>query len=51
MKKISLLGCGRLGFPLAMQLLKQGYLINGSTRTISKMSTLKNAGINPYLTC
>ena len=49
MKKISLLGCGRLGFPLAMQLLKQGYLINGSTRTISKMSTLKNAGITPYL--
>ena len=49
MKKISLLGCGRLGFPLAIQLLKQGYLINGSTRTTSKMSTLKNAGIIPYL--
>lgn len=49
MKKISLLGCGKLGFPLAMKLLKQGYLINGSTKTISKMSTLKNVGITPYL--
>ena len=27
MKKISLLGCGKLGYPLAIKLLNQGYTV------------------------
>ena len=49
MKHISLLGCGKLGYPLAIELLKQGHVIKGSTTTITKMSKLKNIGIIPYL--
>ena len=49
MKQISLLGCGKLGYPLAIELLKQGHMIKGSTTTMEKMSKLKNAGITPYL--
>ena len=49
MKQISLLGCGKLGYPLAIKLLKQGYVIKGSTTTPEKMSKLKNSGIIPYL--
>lgn len=49
MKQISILGCGWLGYPLAKNLIKNGYLINGSTTSESKISILENAGINPFL--
>ena len=49
MKKISILGCGWLGLPLAKALLQNEYPINGSTTTPEKLSTLKNAGIQPFL--
>ena len=49
MKKISLLGCGRLGFPLAIKLLHEGYSIKGSTTTESKIQKLKKVGITPFL--
>ena len=49
MKKISLLGCGKLGYPLAIKLLNQGYTIKGSTTSISKIPILKNSGIKPFL--
>lgn len=49
MKQISILGCGWLGYPLAKDLIKKGYLVNGSTTSESKISTLENAGINPFL--
>ena len=49
MRKISILGCGWLGFPLASALLKEGFQIKGSTTTPEKLPTLKNAGIEPYL--
>jgi nucleoside-diphosphate-sugar epimerase len=48
MKKICILGCGWLGLPLAKVLLEKGYLINGSTTTIEKIPTLKDAGIHPF---
>ena len=49
MKKISLLGCGKLGYPLAIKLLNQGYTIKGSTTSVSKIPILKNSGIKPFL--
>ena len=49
MQTISLLGCGNLGFPLALDLLNEGYNIKGSTTTTSKIDKLKQSGITPYL--
>ena len=49
MQNISLLGCGKLGFPLALDLLNEGYNIKGSTTTSSKIDKLKQSGITPYL--
>ena len=49
MTKISILGCGWLGFPLAKAFLENGFLVNGSTTSTEKISTLKNAGISPFL--
>lgn len=47
--KISVLGCGWLGFPLAQSLLDEGYAVNGSTTTKEKTTILKQAGIDPWL--
>jgi nucleoside-diphosphate-sugar epimerase len=49
MAKISILGCGWLGFPLAKALLKKGFSVNGSTTTSEKISVLENAGVRPFL--
>jgi nucleoside-diphosphate-sugar epimerase len=46
--KISILGCGWLGLPLAKSLLSKGYEIKGSTTSESKLEVLKNAGISPF---
>ncbi|WP_324067310.1 MAG: SDR family oxidoreductase [Flavobacterium sp.] len=43
--KISILGCGWLGLPLAKSLLAKGYVVKGSTTSESKLDLLKNAGI------
>lgn len=48
MTKISVLGCGWLGFPLAQHLLKKGYTVLGSTTSESKLPQLKKAGIIPF---
>ena len=48
MNKISILGCGWLGLPLAKSLLSKGYEIKGSTTSESKLDLLKNAGISPF---
>jgi nucleoside-diphosphate-sugar epimerase len=48
-KTISILGCGWYGLPLAKQLLAQGFKVKGSTTSQQKLSTLKAAGIDPYL--
>ena len=49
MTKISILGCGWLGLPLAKRLIEKGYSINGSTTSENKLPILKDAGINPFL--
>jgi nucleoside-diphosphate-sugar epimerase len=48
MNKISILGCGWLGLPLAKSLLAKGYEVKGSTTSESKLEVLKNAGISPF---
>lgn len=48
-KKISILGCGWLGIPLAESLLSKGYSVKGSTTTKSKLPLLKSKGIQPFL--
>lgn len=47
-KKISILGCGWLGLPLAKSLLAKGYELKGSTTSENKLDVLKNAGILPF---
>ncbi len=49
MKKISILGCGWLGLPLAKSLLKNGFLVKGSTTSTEKIAVLEVAGIEPFL--
>ena len=47
MTKISILGCGWLGFPLAKALLSKGLSVKGSTTSSEKLATLEKAGITP----
>ncbi|MDD3722510.1 MAG: NAD-dependent epimerase/dehydratase family protein [Lutibacter sp.] len=48
-RKISILGCGWLGKPLALSLIAQGYQIKGSTTSESKLVEFQEKGINPFL--
>lgn len=48
-EKISILGCGWLGKPLAISLMKQGFAINGSTTSEAKLSEFQEIGITPFL--
>jgi nucleoside-diphosphate-sugar epimerase len=48
MRKISILGCGWLGLPLAKSLLEKGFLVNGSTTSFEKISVLEKTGITPF---
>ncbi|MDT0557969.1 hypothetical protein RM697_04890 [Ichthyenterobacterium sp. W332] len=47
-KQISIIGCGWFGLPLAKQLLKQGYLVKGTTTSQEKLQHLKAFGILAY---
>jgi len=47
--KISILGCGWLGLPLAVSLIDDGHDVNGSTRNAGKLGDIKEQGINPFL--
>lgn len=49
MRRIAILGCGWLGLPLAKSLIGEGYSVNGSTTTATKLEALAEAGIKPYL--
>ncbi|PWA06578.1 SDR family oxidoreductase [Flavobacterium psychrotolerans] len=49
MTKISILGCGWLGLPLAKALIGTGFSIKGSTTSIEKLPILEFAGIEPFL--
>lgn len=48
-KTISILGCGWLGKPLALELIKNGYEVYGSTTSPDKLSQLEADGITPFL--
>lgn len=48
-KKVSIIACGWLGKPLGKFLSNKGYKVKGSTTTSSKLKTLINSGIEPYL--
>lgn len=48
-KRISVIGCGWLGLPLASELVKNGHIVKGSTTALSKMEALKTAGIIPFV--
>lgn len=47
--KISILGCGWLGTPLAEELIGEGHLVKGSTTTEEKLERLEAKGITPFL--
>ena len=49
MTKISILGCGWLGFPLAKSFLKKGFYVKGSTTSIEKLTVLEQANIEAFL--
>ncbi len=48
-QKISILGCGWLGMPLALTLVNKGFTVNGSTTSKNKFNKLKREGVLPYL--
>ena len=48
-KAINLLGCGWLGFPLALDLISSGFAVKGSTTSPEKIKVLKASGIDPIL--
>lgn len=48
-KKISILGCGWLGLPMAKLLVAKGWQVKGSTTTFEKLNVLQEAGIEPFL--
>ncbi|MGB7293751.1 MAG: SDR family oxidoreductase [Thermodesulfobacteriota bacterium] len=49
METISILGCGWLGLPLGVYLVKKGYKVKGSTTEPDKLKLIKEKGIEPYL--
>ena len=48
-QKICIIGCGWLGFPLGLSLLKKGHAIKGSTTSQEKISVLNSNGIEGFL--
>ena len=47
--KVSVLGCGWLGLPLASFLIKQGFNLKGSVRSTQKLALLQSKNIIPFL--
>jgi len=48
-EKISILGCGWLGKPLAISLMKKGFAVKGSTTSEAKLEEFQEIGITPFL--
>jgi nucleoside-diphosphate-sugar epimerase len=48
-QKISILGCGWLGLPLATYLLDKKYIVKGSTTSSDKIAHLRSNNIEPFL--
>ncbi|WP_439132629.1 dTDP-glucose 4,6-dehydratase [Polaribacter sp.] len=49
MIRISILGCGWLGKPLAVSFLEDGFSVKGSTTSLDKIDALENLGIAAHL--
>lgn len=49
LNKLSILGCGWLGQPLAVRLQAEGYLVKGSTTSPEKLPLLRYLSIEAYL--
>ena len=49
MNKVSILGCGWLGKPLALSFLEDGFYVKGSTTSEENISVLESLAIEPYL--
>ncbi|WP_339884867.1 NAD(P)-binding domain-containing protein [Polaribacter vadi] len=49
MNRISILGCGWLGKPLAISFINEGYTVKGSTTSEEKLELLEMNGIEPYI--
>jgi nucleoside-diphosphate-sugar epimerase len=47
-ERISILGCGWLGLPLAQKLISDGYRVKGSTTREEKLGSMQAEGIEPY---
>lgn len=47
--KISVIGCGWLGFPLALELKNDGHSVSGSTTSEDKLPVLVSYKIEPYI--
>ena len=47
--KVSILGCGWLGFPLAKKLIEIDFEVKGSTTSENKLDLLKSNNIEPFL--
>lgn len=50
-ENISILGCGWLGKPLAISLIKKGFFVKGSTTSEEKLGEFQEIGISPFLIC
>src|SRR5690554_1901262 len=48
-KKIGIMGCGWLGFPLAKYFASKGFQVRGSTTSVDKILSLALHDINPFL--
>ncbi|TCD11215.1 SDR family NAD(P)-dependent oxidoreductase [Pedobacter frigidisoli] len=48
-KTVSILGCGWFGLPFAKKLIQLGYQVKGSTTTPTKLATLAEENISPFL--
>lgn len=48
-KTVSILGCGWLGLPLAKALIKEGFIVKGSTTAEEHVDQLRMEGIEPYI--
>ncbi|QMU28469.1 SDR family oxidoreductase [Adhaeribacter radiodurans] len=49
LKRVSILGCGWLGLPLAEHLVTNGYQVYGSTTTPEKLELFRQKNIQPFL--
>ena len=49
MKSVSILGCGWLGKPMAVSLLREGFTVKGSTTSEIKIQELEALEIEAYL--